>query len=44
MLAYSLALQQERAAETTEVQDRLTALRDVIVQRDPAGVTLLLES
>lgn len=47
MLAYSLAMQQERTAaaqEVQEVQDRLVALRDVIVQRDPAGVTPLLEA
>ena len=43
-LAYGLALQQERAAAAAEVEDRLTALRDVIVQRDPAGVTPLLET
>ena len=43
-LAYSLAMQQERAAAAGEVQDRLAALRDVIVQRDPAGVTPLLEA
>ncbi|MGI8604267.1 MAG: TolC family protein [Verrucomicrobiales bacterium] len=43
-LAYGLALQQERTAAVTEVQNRLTALKDVIVQRDPAGVTPLLET
>lgn len=43
-LAYSLAMQQERTAAAQEVQDRLLALRDVIVQRDPAGVTPLLEA
>ena len=43
-LAYSLAMHQERAAAAAEVQNRLTALRDVIVQRDPAGVTPLLEA
>ncbi len=43
-LAFSLAMQQERAAAAAEVQDRLTALKDVIVQRDPAGVTPLLEA
>ena len=44
MLAYSLALHQERAAAAGEVQDRLVALRDVVLQRDPAGVTPLLEA
>jgi cobalt-zinc-cadmium efflux system outer membrane protein len=43
-LAFSLAMQQERAAAAAEVQDRLTALKDVVVQRDPAGVTPLLEA
>jgi cobalt-zinc-cadmium efflux system outer membrane protein len=43
-LTYSLTMQQERAAAAAEVQDRLAALRDVIVQRDPAGVTPLLEA
>ena len=44
LLAYALALQQEQAAAAAEVADRLTSLRDVIVQRDPAGITPLLES
>ena len=43
-LAYTLALQQDRTMAASEVQDRLVALRDVIVQRDPAGVTPLLEA
>jgi cobalt-zinc-cadmium efflux system outer membrane protein len=43
-LAFSLAMQQERTAAAAEVQDRLSALKDVIVQRDPAGVTPLLEA
>lgn len=43
-LAFSLAMQQERAAAALEVQDRLTALKNVIVQRDAAGVTPLLEA
>jgi cobalt-zinc-cadmium efflux system outer membrane protein len=43
-LAYGLAMQQERTAAAVEVSDRLAALRDVIVQRDPAGVTPLLEA
>lgn len=44
VLAFSLAMQQERSAAVAEVQDRLAALKDVIIQRDPAGVTPLLES
>jgi cobalt-zinc-cadmium efflux system outer membrane protein len=43
-LAYSLALQQERAAAAAEVSARLSALREVIIQRDPAGVTPMLET
>jgi cobalt-zinc-cadmium efflux system outer membrane protein len=43
-LAYGLAMQQENTAAAVEVSDRLAALRDVIVQRDPAGVTPLLEA
>jgi cobalt-zinc-cadmium efflux system outer membrane protein len=43
-LAYSLAMQQERSAAAAEVSARLTALRDVVIQRDPAGVTPLLEA
>ena len=43
-LAYALSLQQERTAAAVEVSDRLAALRDVIIQRDPAGITPLLEA
>ena len=43
-LAYGLAMRQESAAVAAEVADRLTGLRDVVVQRDPAGITPLLES
>ena len=43
-LAYSLAMEQERAGAAAEVQDRLLALKEVIVQRDAAGVTPLLEA
>lgn len=43
-LAYGLAMQQERTAAAVEVSDRLASLRDVIVQRDPAGITPLLEA
>lgn len=44
LLAYSLALQQENAAAAGEVSDRFTAVRDILVQRDPAGVAPMLES
>ena len=44
LLAYSLAAQQEIAAAASEVADRYTSLRDVMVQRDPAGIAPMLES
>ncbi len=44
LLAYSLAAQQEIAAAASDVADRYTGLRDVLVQRDPAGIAPLLES
>ena len=43
-LAFSLAMHQEREAAAAEVQQRLVTLRDTIVQRDPAGITPLLEA
>src|SRR5258706_5490896 len=43
VLAYNLFAAQEKAACGREVVERLGALREVIVQRDPAGVTPLLE-
>lgn len=43
ILGYSLVSQQEKAAAAAEVADRLAALREVITQRDPAGITPLLE-
>jgi outer membrane protein, heavy metal efflux system len=43
-LAYSLFAAQQKAAATREVADRFQALREVLVQRDPAGVTPLLET
>lgn len=44
LLAYSLAAQQEISAAASEVADRYTSLRDVMVQRDPAGIAPMLES
>ena len=44
ILGYTLALQQQNAAAAAEVADRFAAVRDVLVQRDPAGVTPLLET
>lgn len=43
-LAYGLFAAQERAAAAREVAERFTALREVLVQRDPAGLTPLLET
>jgi cobalt-zinc-cadmium efflux system outer membrane protein len=43
LLAYGLVAAQEQAAATREVADRFAALLDVLTQRDPAGMTPLLE-
>ena len=43
-LAYGLFTAQEKAAAAQEVADRFRALREVLVQRDPAGLTPLLET
>jgi len=43
-LAYGLFAAQEKAATVSEVADRFKALREVLVQRDPAGLTPLLET
>jgi cobalt-zinc-cadmium efflux system outer membrane protein len=43
-LAYGLFAAQEKAATTREVADRFMALREVLVQRDAAGLTPLLET
>lgn len=43
ILAYKLYGAQEKAAAAREVADRLQQLREVLVQRDPAGLTPLLE-
>ena len=44
ILGYSLATQQENAAATAAVADRITSVKDVIVQREPGGVAPLLEA
>lgn len=43
-LAFQLFAAQEKAAATREVADRFRALREVLVQRDPAGLTPILET
>src|SRR5262245_17264166 len=43
VLGYTLFAAQEKAAAAREVADRFRALREVLVQRDPAGLTPLLE-
>lgn len=43
MLGYTLFAAQQAAAASGEVADRFKALREVLVQRDPAGLTPLLE-
>src|SRR5213594_1896266 len=43
-LAYSVFAAQEKAAAATEVADRFQQLREVLVQRDPAGLTPQLET
>lgn len=42
--AYELFAAQEKAAAAGEVADRFKALREVLVQRDPGGLTPLLET
>jgi cobalt-zinc-cadmium efflux system outer membrane protein len=44
VLAYGLFASQKKAATTRDVAERFRALRDVLVQREPAGVTPLLET
>lgn len=44
MLAYGLFAAQEKAAAAREVAERFKALREVLVQREPAGLTPLLET
>jgi len=43
-LAYSLFVAQEKEAAAREVAQRFQDLREVLVQRDPAGLTPLLET
>ena len=43
-VAYNLFAAQEKAAVAREVADRFQALREVLVQRDPAGLTPVLET
>jgi cobalt-zinc-cadmium efflux system outer membrane protein len=43
-LGYGLFAAQEKSAAATEVAGRFKALREVLVQRDPAGLTPLLET
>ncbi len=43
-LAYDLFAAQEKAAAAGEVANRFQALREVLVQRDPAGLTPVLET
>jgi outer membrane protein, heavy metal efflux system len=43
-VAYNLFAAQQKAAAAREVADRFQALREVLVQRDPAGLTPLLET
>ncbi len=43
-LAYGLFAAQEKAAAAGEVAERFKSLREVLVQRDPAGLTPLLET
>ena len=43
-LVYGLFVAQEKSAAAQEVADRFRALREVLVQRDPAGLTPLLET
>ena len=42
-VAFGLFAAQQKAAAAREVADRFHALREVLVQRDPAGITPELE-
>lgn len=44
VLAFQLAAAQEKAAAAREVAERFEALREVLVQRDTAGLTPVLET
>ncbi len=43
-LAYALGAAQEQAEASRDVAERLRDLREILVQRDPAGLTPLLET
>lgn len=43
-LAYGLFAAQQKSAAAAEVAERFKALREVLIQRDPAGLTPLLET
>ncbi|HEX5219597.1 MAG TPA: TolC family protein [Verrucomicrobiae bacterium] len=43
-LAYGLFAAQEKSAAASEVAERFKALREILIQRDPAGLTPLLET
>lgn len=44
VLGFALSMQQQKAEAAAEVANRYASVRDVLVQRDPAGVTPLLET
>jgi cobalt-zinc-cadmium efflux system outer membrane protein len=44
ILGYSLANQQENAAAAADVADRITSVKEVLVQREPGGIAPLLEA
>lgn len=44
ILAYNLAAARQNASAAKEVADRLKALREVLVQREPAGLAPILET
>jgi cobalt-zinc-cadmium efflux system outer membrane protein len=44
VLGYSLATQQENAAAAADVSDRISSVKEVIVQREPGGIAPLLET
>ncbi len=44
ILGYSLATQQENAAAAADVANRITSVKEVIVQREPGGIGPLLET
>ncbi len=44
VLGYALATQQENAAAAADVADRITRVKEVIIQREPGGIGPLLEA